>query len=183
MTNDEIVEALLNICETNDPYIALARARYDRLAIKDSEAIYGVYVQINFDNYVTAIESDAFIDDLSWWIKVDQGSGELYKYARVNYCPKGLMTDGGYNYKLVDGVVVYAPQIEQPEDHNEMSSTEEYFIASKRYEIGELINIQGRMYEVIALILADSKIIPGTNVQETTLEDYVNKKVEEALVQ
>lgn len=181
MTNEEIVSTMMQICETDDPYIALARVHYDRLAIKDSEAVFGVYVQVDFNNYVTAIESDAFIDDLSWWIKVDQGTGEMYKYARVNYCPKGLTTDGGYNYKLIDGVVVYAPQIEQPEDHNEMASKEDYFIASRRYEVGELISIQNRMFEVIEIILAESQIIPDTNVKEITLEQYINKKVEEAL--
>jgi hypothetical protein len=180
MTDQELIADLMRAVGTDDPNVLLARVHYDRLAVKDSEAVYGVYVQVNANNYVTAVDSDAFIPDLSWWIKVDSGTGELYKYARVNYCPKGLQTDGGFNYKLVNGVVVYAPQVEQPEDHNEMASQEEFFIASRRYTPGELISIQGRMYEVISIILPESKIIPGSNVREITLEQYINKKVEEA---
>lgn len=163
-----------------DNWFAYMRSQYDRMAMKDIEGIWSVYIQINIDNYVTAIESNAFLDDTTNWLKVDEGAGELYKYARVNYCPKGLTTDGGYNYKLVDGVVVYAPQIEQPEDHNEMASQEAFFIASRKYLPGELISIQNRMYEVTSIILPEGKINPGSNVRELTLEQYINKKVEEA---
>ena len=180
MTDEEFIADILQVCETDSMDIALMRVHYDRLAVEDTEATYGVYVQVNKDNYVTAIDSDAFIPDLSFWIKADEGTGELYKYARVNYCPKGIQTDGGYNYKLVDGVVVYAPQQEQPEDHNEMASQEQFFIASRRYEVGELISIQGRMYEAIAIILSGSRINVGTNVREITLAEYINRKVEEA---
>lgn len=180
MTDQELIADLMRAVGTDDPDVLVARVHYDRLAIKDSEATYGVYVQVNKENYVTAVDSDAFIPDLSWWIKVDSGTGELYKYARVNYCPKGLTTDGGYNYKLVDGVVVYAPQVEQPEDHNEMSAQEAFFIASRNYSVGELISVQGRMYEATAVIPDGCKIVPGANCNEITLEQYINRKVEEA---
>ena len=181
MTDEEYIQEILNAVETDDLDYALMRVRYDRLFVKDVEKLHGVYVQVNKDNYITAIDSDAYIVDLSFWIKVDEGSGELYKYAKTKYCPKGLQTNGGYNYKLVDGVVVYSPQIEQPEDHNEMSSTEEFFIASRNYEVGELISIQGRMYEVVSFIPSGVKIVVGGNVVETTVEQYINKKVEEIL--
>lgn len=179
MTDEEFIQDILDVTETDSQDIALMRVHYDRLAVKDSEATYGVYVQVTKDNYVMAVDSDAFIAELSWWIKVDEGTGELYKYARVNYCPKGIQTDGGYNYKLVDGVVVYAPQQEQPEDHNEMSSQEQFFLATRNYSAGELISIQGRMYEATAMIPDGCRIVPGQNAEETTLEAYINKKVEE----
>ena len=180
MTNEELIEKLKGITDTTEDGELINMVLYDRMITADNETTHGVYVQINLDSYVTAIDSDAFIPDLSGWIKVDEGRGELYKYARVNYCPKGLQTDGGWNYKLVDGVVVYAPQVEQPEDHNEMASQEEFFVASRKYEPGELISIQGRMYEATAIILTGSKIIPDSNVKEVTLEQYINKKVQEA---
>jgi len=180
MTDAELAAAVREICGTTDNDLAEIRVRYDRYAIRDSEDNYDVYVQINKDNYVTAVDSNAFLTDLSFWLKVDSGRGELYKYAKVNYCPKGLTTDGGYNYKLVDGVVVYAPQVEQPEDHNEMASQEQFFIASRKYLPGELVSIQNRMYEVTSIILPEGKITPGSNCKEITLEQYINKKVEEA---
>ena len=180
MTDQEFAAEMRTITGQSDNGLAYMRSKYDRFAMADMEGTWGVFVQINMDDYVTAVESSAFLDNTSGWLKVDQGTGELYKYARVLYCPKGLTTDGGYNYKLVDGVVVYAPQIEQPEDHNEMASTEEFFTASRKYLPGELISIQGRMYEVISIILPEGKITPNTNVKELTLEQYINKKVEEA---
>ena len=153
---------------------------YDHMIMADGEKTYSVFVRVNADGYLTDIDSDAFITDPSNWFKVDEGRGELYKYARVNYCPAGLVSDGFHNYRLVDGVVVYAPQIDPPEDHNELAPTEQFFVASRRYEVGELISVQGRMYEVISLILAGSNINPGTNVRETTLEQYINNRTEGA---
>lgn len=180
MTDAELAAKIREITGQDDNYLALVRSKYDRMAMADAEGTWSVYVQINMDDYVTAIESSAFLDDPATWIKVDQGTGELYKYARVLYCPKGLTTEGGFNYRLVDGVVVYAPQIEQPEDHNEMASQEAFFTASRNYQTGELISIQGRMFEATAVIPDGCKIVPGTNCNEITLEQYINRKVEEA---
>lgn len=180
MTDQEFAAKMREITGQNDNWFAFMRSQYDRMAMKDAEGTWSVYVQINTDNYVTAVESSAFLPSVNGWLLVDQGTGERYKYARALYCPKGLTTEGGYNYRLVDGVVVYAPQVEQPEDHNEMSSKEELFVASRKYLPGELISIQGRMYEVISIILPDAKITPNTNVKEITLEEYINRKVEEA---
>ncbi len=180
MTDEQLAAKIREITGQDDNFLAFVRSQYDRMAMKDMEGTWSVYIQINIDNYVTAIDSSAFIDDPTNWLKVDEGEGEFYKYCRVLYCPKGLTTDGGYNYKLVDGVVVYAPQIEQPTDHDEMASKEDYFVASRKYLPGELISIQGRMYEVISIILPGGKITPNTNVRELTLEQYINKKVEEA---
>lgn len=178
MTDEQLAQSIRDLCGTDDNDLAQIRAMYDRKLFEDNETTHGVYVQINIDDYVTAIDSDAFIPDLSYWIKVDEGKGELYKYARVNYCPKGLQTNGGYNYKLVDGVVVYAPQVEQPEDHNELGPQEQFFEATRNYEVGELITIQGRLYEVIAPIPDGGSITVGQNVVETTLSDYINSRTE-----
>jgi len=181
VTNEELIFELKKITGTTEDWELLNMVQYDYMIRADGETTHGVYVQVNLDNYVVAIDSDAFIEDLMFWIKVDEGRGELYKYARVNYCSKGLMTNGGYNYKLVDGAVVYAPQIEQPEDHNELSQTEEFFIATRNYEIGELVSIQGRMFEATSVIPSGCKIVVGSNAVETTLEQYINKKVEEGI--
>ena len=137
MTDEQLAAKIREITGQDDNFLAFVRSQYDRMAMKDVEGIWSVYVQINTDYYVTAIESSAFLTETANWLMVDQGTGELYKYARVLYCPKGLTTEGGYNYKLVDGVVVYAPQIEQPTDHDEMASKEDYFVASRKYLPGE----------------------------------------------
>ena len=179
MTDAEIIAQCMKFTGATREQL-INTVMYDHMIMADGEKTYSVFVRVDADSYLTDIDSDAFITDPSNWFKVDEGRGELYKYARVNYCPAGLVSDGFRNYRLVDGVVVYAPQIDPPEDHNELSPTEQFFVASRKYEVGELISIQGRMYEVIALILSGSNINPGTNVQEITLEQYINKKVEEA---
>ena len=173
MTDIELAAKIREITGQDDNFLAFVRSQYDRMAMKDMEGTWSVYIQINMDNYVTAIDSSAFIPDPTNWLKVDEGEGEFYKYCRVLYCPKGLTTDGGYNYKLVDGVVVYAPQIEQPTDHNEMSSQEQFFLATRNYSAGELISIQGRMYEATAMIPDGCKIVPGQNAEETTQEAHI----------
>lgn len=183
MTPEEIIADLMEKTESESVDMMMARVLYDYYTIRDLQGTYSVYVQINESNYITAIDSSAFITDTTLWLKVDEGCGELYKYARVKYCPKGLYEDGFYNYKLVGGAVVYSPQFEAPTDHNELSPTEQYYVASRRYEPGELICIQSRMYETITIIFKDSQIIPGSNVNEITLEEYINRKVEEALGQ
>ena len=65
---------------------------------------YKVYVQTNSDGYVTAVNSSAFLTDLTGWTEIDQGIGDKYHHAQGNYFPLPILTDGGaYRYKLVDG--------------------------------------------------------------------------------
>lgn len=89
----------------------LVQIRHNYLVTEAVEEVFSVYVQVNENNYITAVDSDAFIEDLALWIKVDEGQGDLYKFAKNNYCKYGVIaSDGSYNYKLVRGRVVYMPQ-------------------------------------------------------------------------
>lgn len=68
---------------------------------------YIVYVQVNDFNYITAVNSSAFLDDITDWIEIDSGYGDKYHHAQGHYFTKPVMTMcGAYCYKLVDGVVV-----------------------------------------------------------------------------
>ena len=117
MTDSELVSRLHSMYGVTENEQVLTRTTYEHMTVTDSWSKYSVYVQINIEGYVTAVDSDAFLTETASWYKVDEGSGELYKYARVNYCPAGLVNDyGTYNYKLVDYKVVYAPQSDQPSD-------------------------------------------------------------------
>ena len=179
MTSDEIIADLMQKTESDSIDMMVARVLYDYYTVRDTQTrTYGVYVQVNENDYVTAVDSDAFITEMSLWLKVDEGRGELYKYAKVNYCPKGLYENGFYNYKLVGGVVVYSPQIEPPVDHNEVSPVEQFFVATRDYLKGEIVTVQGRLYEVTNPIAAGCSIIIGQNVEETTLQDYINSRTE-----
>jgi hypothetical protein len=65
---------------------------------------YIVYIKSNEFDFITAINSSAFLTDLTNWIEIDRGYGDKYHHAQGNYFPKSIMTDNGaYRYKLVDG--------------------------------------------------------------------------------
>lgn len=65
---------------------------------------YIVYGKPNSDGYITAVNSSAFLPDLTGWVEIDRGYGDKYHHAQGNYFPLPIMTDGGaYRYKLVDG--------------------------------------------------------------------------------
>ena len=76
---------------------------------------YKVYIKTDENSNVTAINSSAFIPDVSGWIEIDQGTGDRYHHAQGNYLEKGLVDEHGrYNYRYVDGQVVEIPETEKP---------------------------------------------------------------------
>lgn len=65
---------------------------------------YKVYIKTNENGVVTAVNSSAFLTDLTGWTEIDEGTGDKYHHAQGNYLPLGLMTDDGiYQYKYTDG--------------------------------------------------------------------------------
>jgi len=65
---------------------------------------YSVYVKIDQDNYIVAVNSSIFLSDTAGWAKIDEGYGDRYYHAQGNYFSKSLRTDkGAYRYKLVNG--------------------------------------------------------------------------------
>lgn len=68
---------------------------------------YIVYVKTNSDGYITAVNSSAFLEDVTEWVEIDSGFGDKYHHAQGNYFPKPIKTFGvAYCYKMIDGVVV-----------------------------------------------------------------------------
>ena len=68
---------------------------------------YIVYVKTNSNSYITAVNSSAFLTDLTDWVEIDQGYGDKYHHAQGNYFLKAIITmDGAYRYKLVDDKAV-----------------------------------------------------------------------------
>lgn len=68
---------------------------------------YIVFVKPNFNSYITAVNSSAFLTNAAEWVEIDRGYGDKYHHAQGNYFEKTIMTmHGAYNYKLVDGKVV-----------------------------------------------------------------------------
>lgn len=66
--------------------------------------MHKVFVKIE-NGLVTAVNSSAFISG-DGWVHIDSGDSDKYHHAQNNYLPKSLMTQGVYQYKLVDGIIV-----------------------------------------------------------------------------
>lgn len=72
-----------------------------------------VYAKTNESRYITAVDSSAFLTDITGWVEIDSGYGDRYRLAQGNYFPKPICTMGGaYRYKLVDGQPVECTQEE-----------------------------------------------------------------------
>ncbi|MBO5969530.1 MAG: hypothetical protein J6S14_13635 [Clostridia bacterium] len=54
-----------------------------------------VYIKINSQNLITAVNSSAFLTDITDWIFIDEGEGDRYTHAQSNYFPLPIVTDGG----------------------------------------------------------------------------------------
>ena len=68
---------------------------------------YIVYVKADKQNRITAVNSSAFLSNITNWTEVDSGYGDKYHHAQGNYFPLPIYTDEGIpRYKLVDGVPI-----------------------------------------------------------------------------
>lgn len=56
---------------------------------------YKVYIKVDSNNKIIAINSSAFISDLENWIEIDSGYGDKYHHAQGNYFPKPIYDDRG----------------------------------------------------------------------------------------
>lgn len=69
--------------------------------------MYKVYVEIDTQSRITAVNSDAFLPDTDGWAQIDEGDGDKFMHAQGNYFPQSIMADEGVpRYKLVDGEVI-----------------------------------------------------------------------------
>lgn len=79
---------------------------------------YIVYVKVDEFNRITAINSSAFLADVTGWTEIDSGYGDKYHHAQGNYFDKPLYDERGiYRYKLVDGKPVERTQEEMDADY------------------------------------------------------------------
>lgn len=85
---------------------------------------YIVYVQTDAQNRITAINSSAFLDDTSDWIRIDEGIGDKYHHAQNYYFDKPIYEQGVPRYKLIDGKAIERTQEEIKVDIPEPEPTE-----------------------------------------------------------
>lgn len=78
---------------------------------------YRVYVRVDENGRVVAINSNIFLPDVEGWVEIDQGYGDRYHHAQSNYLPDTLMDMRGIcRYKLEGGKVVQRTEDEMQSD-------------------------------------------------------------------
>ena len=71
------------------------------------EEIYIVYIRMDDQSRITAINSSAFLPDPTGWTEIDSGYGDKYHHAQNHYFDQPIYTDEGIpRYKLVGGAPV-----------------------------------------------------------------------------
>lgn len=79
---------------------------------------YIVYVRSDNAGRITAVNSSAFLSDVTGWTQIDSGYGDKYHHAQGNYLPGPLYNELGIcRYKLVDGKVRWRTQEEMDADY------------------------------------------------------------------
>ena len=102
-----------------------------------------VYVKTDSQGRITAINSDAFINDFEGWTEIDEGDGDKYNHAAGNYFEYPIFDDYGVcRYKLVDGVpeerTPEEREADRPEEPEPEESTEDLtleMLADHEYRI------------------------------------------------
>lgn len=80
-----------------------------------------VYVKIDENGVITAINSDAFLSSIDGWTEIDSGYGDRYHHAQGNYFDKPIMDARGIcRYKLEDGKPQERTQEEMDADYAAM---------------------------------------------------------------
>lgn len=114
---------------------------------------YKVYVKINSEGIITAINSSAFIPDPTDWTEIDEGTGDRYHHAQNHYLDKSLIDENGsYNYKLTGSTVEERTAEEKGEDvksEPEPQPTVEEKLAAQEEQIAMLTDCIMEMSEII----------------------------------
>lgn len=69
---------------------------------------YEVYIKTDNNGNIIAVNSSAFLSNITDWIKIDEGYGDKYHHAQGNYFPDSLYDFEHMipQYKYVDGKVI-----------------------------------------------------------------------------
>jgi hypothetical protein len=100
---------------------------------------YKVYIKV-LNDYITEINSSAFLNDTSGWVEIDSGEGDRYHHAQGNYLNGFLYDDyGRNNYKYINGAVYEIPEEEKPEVEEDKKPTAEERIAELEAALNALL--------------------------------------------
>lgn len=116
------------------------------------------------------------IDDISEWIFIDEGTGDRYNLCQVAYFDGGLYTEDGIcRYVYANNKCRLRTDAEINADRKSASIRR----ASRDYDPGEYMTMDGTLYKVVLPIIAGTQITIGTNVEATTIEAELAISTEE----
>lgn len=93
---------------------------------------YIVFVKVDENRVITAINSSAFISGAGW-TEIDRGEGDKYHHAQGHYLEHGLADeDGIYNYKLVEGIPALRTAEDKAPEHARISAASEIAVLKKK---------------------------------------------------
>lgn len=76
---------------------------------------YKVYIKVDAKNAIIAINSSAFLADVTGWVCIDDGIGDKYHHAQGHYFERPLIDEcWRYNYQYIDGVVTEIAESDKP---------------------------------------------------------------------
>lgn len=84
---------------------------------------YIVYTKTDSSGYIVAVNSSAFLRDVTGWTEIDSGYGDKYHHAQGNYFDRPLYDERGIcRYKLMNGRPVERTREEMDADYTPTES-------------------------------------------------------------
>lgn len=113
-----------------------------------------VYILVDENRRIKAINSDVFLSNATNWLLIDEGTGDKYHHAQGNYLNKPIMDDDGvYNYKFVNNEIQERSNEEKAAD---ISSASTYVKSELELKVEQLQveneEIQNALVELAGLI-------------------------------
>jgi len=76
---------------------------------------YRVYIKIDQNNNIVAINSSVFMTNTDGWLQIDEGFGDKYHHAQNYYLEKPIVdVYGRYNYRFINGEIIEIPEADKP---------------------------------------------------------------------
>ena len=116
---------------------------------------YIVFVKVDENGVITAINSSAFICGAGWE-EIDKGEGDKFHHAQGNYLEQGLVDeDGIFNYKLINGDPILRSDDDKAPERARLAAALEVTQLStlelaQKAQAAELAALQEKIKELLA---------------------------------
>ena len=103
--------------------------------------MFRVYIKTDEKGRITAIGSNAFIDDFEGWKEIDSGEELKHLHAQNNYLPKPVRNEYGvYNYIFKNGKIEEVPEEEIKAEEEQIRTSYKPALAERFEKLETAIN-------------------------------------------